>query len=54
MYVCTGLLGGKGLRYAVEHPRKAHTAYFVKGTAPDPGAVVLKGSVVKINDVTRL
>lgn len=54
VYVCTGLLGGKGLRYAVEHPRKPHTAYFVKGTTPDPGAVVLKGSVVKINDVTRL
>lgn len=54
VYVCTGLLGGKGLSYVVEHSRKPHTAYFVKGTSPDPGAVVLKGSVVKINDVTKL
>jgi hypothetical protein len=54
VYVCTGLLGGKGLRYAVEHSRRPRTAYFVKGTSPDPRAVVLKGSVVKINDVHKL
>jgi hypothetical protein len=54
VYVCTGLLGGRGLNYVVEHSRKAHTAYFVKGTSPDPGAVVLEGSTVKIDDVTRL
>jgi hypothetical protein len=54
VYICAGLLGGKGLRYVVEHNRKPRTAYFVKGTSPDPRAVVLKGSVVHLNDVHKL
>jgi hypothetical protein len=53
VYVCTGLLSGKGLRWVLDHKRQ-RVAYYVKGTSPAPGSVVLKGTVVHLNDVHRL
>jgi hypothetical protein len=54
VYICTGLLGGRGLGWVIENPRKPGVAYFVKGQTPDPGSVVLKGTVVHLNDVHKL
>jgi hypothetical protein len=54
VYICTGLLAGRGLGWVIENPRKPRVAYFVKGQTPDPGAVVLKGTVVHLNDVHKL